>query len=178
MRRTTLLLLILLSVFFYGFAQERDRSSIPLQWQWNLADLYPSDDAWKQAKEKFVAAYPTIEQFKGTLGSSPRQLLQCLETRSSLTKELSRLYVYTSLHSDQDTRDSKYLEMLQGMGQLVSDFNSATAFIEPEILKVDPAMLSDCISGWRSFMAYQSICRDRRGLRFAGGSAVIQRGRQ
>lgn len=160
MRRTTLLLLILLSVLFYGFAQERDRSSIPLQWQWNLADLYPSDDAWKQAKEKFIAAYPKIKQFKGTLGSSPRQLLQCLETRSSLTKELSRLYVYTSLHSDQDTRDSKTLEMLQGMGQLVSDFNSATAFIEPEILKVEPAMLEKWIAQEKGLAIYTFYLTD------------------
>jgi len=28
-------------------AQERDRSKIPDQYKWNLADIYPSDAAWR-----------------------------------------------------------------------------------------------------------------------------------
>jgi len=32
-------------------AQERQRADIPPQHTWNLADLYPSLDAWRAAKE-------------------------------------------------------------------------------------------------------------------------------
>ena len=68
-------------------AQERDRAKIPDKDKWNLAELYPTDDAWKQAKEKLVAEIPSIKKFQGTLSSSPAQLLGCLDFSSQLTKE-------------------------------------------------------------------------------------------
>jgi oligoendopeptidase F len=32
-------------------AQERNREKIPDKYKWNLADIYPSVDAWRAAKE-------------------------------------------------------------------------------------------------------------------------------
>lgn len=36
-------------------AQERDRAAIPDKYKWNLADIYPSDAAWRAAKDAFTA---------------------------------------------------------------------------------------------------------------------------
>ena len=35
-------------------AQERDRAKIPDQYKWNLADIYPTDAAWRAAKDKLA----------------------------------------------------------------------------------------------------------------------------
>ena len=35
-------------------AQERDRNKIAEQYKWNLTDIYPSDEAWKEAKQKLI----------------------------------------------------------------------------------------------------------------------------
>ena len=35
-------------------AQERDRSKVPDRYKWNLADIYPSDTAWRAAKDAFT----------------------------------------------------------------------------------------------------------------------------
>ena len=55
---------------------------------------------------------------------------------SRLDKELSRLYVYASMLSDQDTRVSEPQGMQQEMQQLYAKFGAEAAFIEPEVLKV------------------------------------------
>ena len=34
-------------------AQERDRAKIPDKYKWNLADIYPSEEAWRTAKERW-----------------------------------------------------------------------------------------------------------------------------
>ena len=39
-------------------AQERDRAKIPEKDKWNLAELYPTDDAWKKAKENLRRRNP------------------------------------------------------------------------------------------------------------------------
>src|ERR1700690_4384841 len=114
--------LIVLTVILFGgqimFSQERDRSKVPDKYKWNLADIYPSDDAWKGAKEKFLADIPIIETYKGTLATSDQRLLGCLEFVNLLAKDYSRLSVYAGMSSDQDTRESKYLAMTQEMTQI------------------------------------------------------------
>lgn len=45
--------------------------------------------------------------FAGRLGSSPQTLADALDLRSRLDKELTRLYAYAGMLSDQDTRQSE-----------------------------------------------------------------------
>ncbi len=122
-------------------AQEHDRSKLPDEYKWDLTAIYPSDQAWRVAKEKLASELPTLRKFQGTLASSASRLADALETQSSYDKELSRLFVYASLNSDQDTRVSSYQAMQQEMIQLGSVLGTESAFIEPEILKMDSATL-------------------------------------
>ena len=122
-------------------AQEHDRSKVPDKYKWDLTAIYPSDQAWRTAKEKLAAEFPKLRQFQGTLASSASRLADALETQSKLDKEFTRLYVYASMNSDQDTRVSSYQAMQQEMIQLGSVLGTEEAFIEPEILKMDNATI-------------------------------------
>ena len=122
-------------------AQERDRAKIPDKYKWNLADIYPSDAAWRAAKDKLAAELPQLRQYQGKLTSSASTLAEALEKQSAFDKELSRLYVYASMLADQDTRDSAHEGMQQEMVQLASTFGASASFIEPEILKADKATI-------------------------------------
>ncbi|MCX6137824.1 MAG: oligoendopeptidase F [Ignavibacteriales bacterium] len=124
-----------------AWAQERDRSKIADKYKWNLTDIYSSDEAWRQAKEKFAAEFPRVEKFKGTLGKSAQNLLQCMESLDLLGKEYARLAIYASFASDIDTRDSKYLGMRQEISQVGSAFGASASFVQPEILTIDAAVL-------------------------------------
>ena len=127
-------------------AQERDRSNIPDKYKWNLADLYPSDAAWRAAKDAFAAELPSIGKFKGRLMSSPSTLADGLDTLYAKTKELSRLASYASLLADQDTRDSSHQGMRQEMTQLSATFGAEAAYTNPEILKAGNAAVERFIA--------------------------------
>ncbi|HTY10059.1 MAG TPA: oligoendopeptidase F [Bacteroidota bacterium] len=161
--------LTIVAVSLFGFlaaesqaavAQERDRAKIPDRDKWNLTDIYPSDDAWRAAKEKLVKEIPGIKKFQGTLGSSAESLLGCLEFGSTLTKEYSRLASYASMSSDQDTRDSKYLAMKQEMSQVGSTIGAAAAFIEPEILKISRATVEGFMKKEKKLGVYRHYLDD------------------
>jgi oligoendopeptidase F len=122
-------------------AQTRERSEVPEPYLWKLEDIYPSDQVWEQAKEKTMAMFDQVDTFKGKLASDPKQLLACLELTSQIDKELSRLYCYASMKSDQDTSASKYLGMKQQMQQIVTDYSSRTSFIDPEVIQMDQATI-------------------------------------
>ena len=136
----------LLMVALVASAQERDRAKIPDKYKWNLADLYPSDDAWRAAKEKLVIEIPKLAAFKGSLGSSATRLAEALETGNRVAKDFQRVYVYASMMSDQDTRVSTHQGMQQEMQQVAAKFGEQIAYVEPEILKIDKATLEKWVA--------------------------------
>jgi len=141
-------------------AQERDRSKIADQYKWNLADIYPSDSAWKEAKQKLIAELPAIEKYQGTLGTSAQQLTGCLDLVTNLNKEFARLYTYASMSLDQDTRVQSYLGYQQEMSQLGATFGAKTAFIEPEVLKIDPAKVQEFLTSEKKLEIYRHYLDD------------------
>src|SRR5262249_37236366 len=124
-----------------GAAQERDRARIADKYKWNLADLYPTDAAWRAAKDALAARAGEMAPFKGRLAPSPAVLTDALEKMSALNKEMSRLAVYAHSLADQDTRDSTHQAMKQELEHLSTTFREQTAFIRPEILKADPGTI-------------------------------------
>jgi oligoendopeptidase F len=139
--RFAFLPILLVAVALASSAQEKDRSKVPEQYKWDLTKLYPSDEAWRNAKNQLAAELPKLNQFKGTLASSAQRLADALELESNLEKELYRLTTYAGLISDQDTRVSVYQGMQQEMTQMSSTFGMDTAYLEPEILTIDNAKL-------------------------------------
>jgi oligoendopeptidase F len=150
----------ILSCTLVASAQDRDRAKTPDRLKWNLADLYPSDEAWRAAKDKLTAEMPRVTAFKGTLGSSAAKLADALDAANAINKELQRVYVYTSLLSDQDTRVSKYQGLQQEMQQVAAGFGEQVAFIEPEILKIDKAKLDAWTAQEPRLKTYQHYLDD------------------
>jgi oligoendopeptidase F len=129
-----------------GSAQITDREKVPEKETWRLADLYPSTDDWKQAKEKLVEQMDEVSTFKGKLADSPQQLLACLQFSSDIYRDLNRLYSYAHMMSDQDTRNSVNMALEQEASQIYSNFGTKAAFIEPEIVAMDKATIDDFIA--------------------------------
>jgi len=140
--------------------QDRDRAKVADKFTWNLADVYPSEVAWRGQKEKITAELPTLREFEGTLGASPKTLADALEMMSRLDKELSRLYAYASMLSDQDTRVSGPQGMQQEMQQIYATFGAQASFIEPEILKVGTATIEKAIAAEPRLKPYIFYLRD------------------
>ena len=125
-----------------ALAQTRERSTIQSKYRWKLEDIYPTDEAWRKAKEDLNAEFGKILSFQGKLGQSATQLLECLEFGAHISKELTRLYCYASMKSDLDTRVSKNLSLRQEIELLLTDYNSQAAFVEPEIKDIDEATIN------------------------------------
>ena len=142
------------------YVKERDRSRIPERFQWDLSPVYAGDDTWEAAKRKMRAELPSIASWAGKLAESPEQLLGCLEHHSLLHKELTRLACYAGMKSDLDTRESRYTAMDQEMSRLASDFSTLASFIEPEILRMDPARIEEFLAREPRLGAYRHVLDD------------------
>ena len=145
-RRFLVAALVAVATSAGAIAQQRERSSIPDRSKWDLTQIYPNDEAWRAAKAKLVSEVPAVAAFKGQLGSSAQKLADALELSSRLSKEFSRLYVYASMTSDQDTRVSTYQGMQQEMTQIGANIGAESSYIEPEILKTDAATIAKFVA--------------------------------
>jgi oligoendopeptidase F len=143
-----------------AYAQTRDRSSVPEKYTWNLADLYPSDAAWRAEKDAIAKQLPSAAAFKGKLGSSPATLADALERLSALDKTLARLVVYAGLLADQDTRDAAHQGMQQEAIRLYTEFGAQVSYLEPEVLKLPAGTVEKFIAAEPRLNAYRFYLRD------------------
>lgn len=127
-------------------AAGRDRREIPDRYKWNLAALYPSEQAWDTARASLAERVSKLSRFEGKLGASPAALYDALNEMAKVGNDLDRLYVYASARADEDTRQSRPLEMRQAAEQLYVAMGAATAYVEPELLAMDPAKLKGFVS--------------------------------
>jgi oligoendopeptidase F len=140
--------------------RNRPRAEIPEQYTWNLADLYPSVEAWRAAKDRITADVARVGAFAGTLGRSPAALADALDAIALQDKELSRAYIYAGMLADQDTRDSAPQGMRQEMVQLAAVFGAETAFVEPEILSLPPGTVERFVAAEPRLTPYAHQLRD------------------
>ena len=137
-----------------------ERAHIPEKLTWNLSEMYPSAEAWAQAKDAIAKSIPALARFKGHLGDSPAALYDALAAVMKLDLQLSRLNAYANQLYDQDTRVSSSLEMQQAARQLSVEFGSAAAFVRPEILALDAGRVRDFIAKDKRLAEYKFFLED------------------
>ena len=55
-------------------AAAKERSQIPDKYKWNLADLFPSEEAWARARADLAKRIPRLAEHRGHLGDSAELL--------------------------------------------------------------------------------------------------------
>jgi oligoendopeptidase F len=150
----------LAAVTLQGASQERERSQVPDQYKWNLSDIYPSDAAWRAAKEKVAGDFSRLKQYEGQLSSSAATLADAMDALFSIDKELSRVYVYAASLADENTRDNEHEGMRQEMVKLASEFGARSAYVEPEILRFEPGTVARFLAAEPRLKPYQFYLED------------------
>jgi oligoendopeptidase F len=101
---------------------------------WNLGDLYPTMQAFDQARKQFAERLPEVDAQKGKIGTSAATMKLALDAYFGMAKELGRIGSYTSMWSDADTRISEALGARQEIQQLGAEFAARSSWIAPEVL--------------------------------------------
>ncbi|MGE0703079.1 MAG: oligoendopeptidase F [Vicinamibacterales bacterium] len=140
--------------------EERERHQISAEYKWNLSDVFPSVDAWREAKDRLAGEIGSLARYRGQLSSSPATLADALDRLNVLDKELTRAYVYVSMLADEDTRDAANEGLRQEMVQLAANFGAAASYIEPEILRFEGSTVADFLSAEPRLAIYRFYLED------------------
>ncbi|MBN2417310.1 oligoendopeptidase F [bacterium] len=120
----------------------RPRNDVPAAHTWNLADIFASDGEWRDARDRVAETMKTVSDFEGRVTESAHTLLTCLSLNTDLSREFEKLFSYAGMKSDEDTRDSRYESMKQEITRIATDFATLSAFIEPELVRLDLTTLN------------------------------------
>ena len=118
-------------------SQVPERSELPAADTWDLTSIYEDDDAWAAAYESVADRVDDLREYEGRVTESPATLLEFLELRESILREVSTVSSYASLRSAEDTRNQEYQAMQAKAESLSSSARSATSFLEPELQALD-----------------------------------------
>jgi len=122
-----------------------NRATVPDELKWDPSVLFPSVSSWEKERRVLVAALPRLRTHRGNLGKSPARLRKALDEISGIQLRLERLSSYASRLLDTDVRRSRPQGMVAVSDKLHTDFLSATAYVEPELL----ALPSETLEAWK-----------------------------
>lgn len=120
---------------------DKTRDQIEEKYKWNLCDLYATQSDWEKDKQEVSSMIEKVSKFKGTLGKSASSLYDGLSFLSEINHKFDKLWLYSSLLSDQDTRESAPLAMNDQLSMLSSNYGTVASFVDPELQAIPESKL-------------------------------------
>lgn len=112
---------------------QKTREEVDAQYKWDLTPLYASTEEWRKAKDALPKRLAEIRNYNGRLAESASTLLSYMRLSDSLDKEMSRLYLYASLLSDEDVSNADNMALTKEMEQVGIEYDQQADFARPEL---------------------------------------------
>ena len=141
------------------------RSDVNPQYTWALEDVYPSDDAWKQAFAAAQAFPERIAAYRGRLSESAQTLLEFFHLGEEISVAFDSLYGYAQRKSDEDTTVSQYQGMSSQAMSLMVAVDAASSFETPELLAIPDDTLEQFYRELPELELYRTILNNIRRRR-------------
>lgn len=136
------------------------RSEVPQRYTWDLTTMYPTNDDWERDYQQVQTLLPGLDAFRGALGRSAGDLLNCLQLRDRIGNLVERLLVYARMRRDEDNTNNYYQGLSDRGMTLYTRAASATSFVVPEILSLPADTLQQFLAELPDLQVYQHYLND------------------
>jgi len=119
------------------------RSEIPDNDRWRLEDIFPDDAAWEAAFAHLPPLLDQVVAWRGLLAAAPENLAAALLGSDLLEQECLELLAYARMRRDEDNTLPAYQAMTDRITSFYYLFAEKTAFILPEMARIDADLLLD-----------------------------------
>ena len=110
-----------------------ERAEIDEAYKWDLQSIYEDDEGWESAYETVSDRIDELRDYEGRVTEDAATLLELLELREEIFRELQQVTTYARLRSAEDTRNQEYQAMSAKASSLGSEASSALSYLEPEL---------------------------------------------
>ena len=142
----------------------QNRRDMNPEYMWNLGDIFADKAAWEDAMQKAEEQIAKVVAVQGTLGKSAEDLKRGLDAIYAAAQQANLVYLYAFLNLMGDNGDAEAQDMEARATRMMVNFSTETAFVNPEILSIDPENLDAWmqkpeLSGYRHMI--EDIARAR-----------------
>jgi oligoendopeptidase F len=120
----------------------KERQDIPVEYTWDLESMYVDSKAWEEDLNKVLNLAEEYSKYEGKVIETGENLLNALKDENELYRIASKVYSYSSMKLDEDTRVGSSQEMSSKALSAFVKVDEKTSFLTPEILQIDEAMLN------------------------------------
>lgn len=120
----------------------KERNEIPQEYKWAIEDIYATDEDWEKALLKAKEYAIKVSEFNGKISKSSKDLFNYFTIGDEISILFDSLVNYAQRKLDEDTRNSKYQDMVARLMSVAVELNSNGAFETPEILSMSDDTLN------------------------------------
>lgn len=120
-----------------------NRKDVPENLKWDLTRVFKSDNDWEKEYTSVRKEVQDLSNLKSAFTASGKNLYDGLTKILTVSRRLEKVYVYATMSSDVDTGEAHYLGYAAQAHTLASQYEAATAFINPAILGISEEKLAE-----------------------------------
>ena len=121
--------------------KQKLRSEILTADKWNIDSMYPDSSAVLEDVDKGMKRAQHLASMQGHVMDSPASLLDALISYTEAYRAVENAYAYAHMKRDEDNTDTAGAELFGKVSMSLTALTSLTAFLDPEILAADPALV-------------------------------------
>ncbi|MBE5772723.1 MAG: oligoendopeptidase F [Clostridiales bacterium] len=121
--------------------ESKARNLMNPEFMWDLTPVYANDEAWEADLKECEALAKRLGDIPGTLGNSAESLKNGLDRINEAARKVEKVYCYAFLKKSGDNGDARFQDMEARCISLIVQLQTAVAFVNPEILSIDPEKL-------------------------------------
>ncbi|SDK78264.1 oligoendopeptidase F [Natronorubrum texcoconense] len=137
-----------------------ERSEVDEDYTWDLESIYASDDDWESAYETVAERVDELAAYEGQVTDDADTLLETLELRDEIMREVSMVASYARMRRDEDTTNQQYQALTARAQSLASDAHSAASFIDPELQELTREAFDEMVDAEPALETYDHYVDD------------------
>lgn len=132
-----------------------ERKEMDPRYFWKLEDIFPSNEAWEEEYTSATEKIDAVAAFYGRVAESAETLFALMEAGDKLGMSVEKLFTYARMRRDEDNGSAHYQAMVDRAMTLMVKAESATAFIEPQLLAAPDGVIEGYIASYAPLAAYR-----------------------
>lgn len=150
------------------------RAEMAAEHTWDAESIFATESAWDDEFKNIETTLQSLGRFQGTLGLTPGQLLEWLDTYHAVLRRVQDMYQYAMMFSVVDTADQAAAARTSRAGGLYSRTMGAVAFATPEMLEIGLPVLESWMANEPKLAVYEHYFRDLESQRPHVRSAEVE----
>ncbi len=140
--------------------QLKKRHEIDKELQWRMSDVYSDETLWEEDIRKTYTMLEELKGYRGRLCSSIEHFKSGIDLMNQVQFLTEKVYFYANQKYYEDLGNTKYQKFSDRAAKLLTDVNSGSAFVTPELLEASEEVIDGYIEKDSELTQYTQYFRD------------------